>query len=264
MWSRQELKERAKEILRLSYWKAFLVSLILMAVTGGGSGSSGSRYTTNKGEFDAVVGTVRDINFGFILMFIGFILFIALIAILIHVFIASVFEVGCRKYFVHSTKEEFSINHVMFGFKKDKYMNIVLTILLRNVFLFLWTCLLIIPGIIKFYAYRFVPYILAENPNISPTRAIQMSNEMTKGHKFEMFVLDLSFIGWYILGLLALGIGTLFVLPYHNQTFAQLYIVLRNDGIRQSITSYQELNINREDKSTSEEEWKSVFDRDDY
>lgn len=264
MWSRQALKAKAKDILRLSYWKAFLVSLILMAVTGGSSGSSGTRYTSNRGDFDSFVGTVQDINIGFIFMFIGFIIFVAIIAILIHVFIASVFEVGGRKYFIHATHEEFNINHIMFGFKKGKYMNIILTILLRNVFLFLWTCLLIIPGIVKFYAYRFVPYILAENPNISASRAIQISNEMTKGHKFEMFVLDLSFIGWYILGVLCFGIGTLFVLPYHNQTLAELYTVIRNDGIHRGITSYGELNIDKRDNNTSSEEWKSVFDQDDY
>lgn len=263
MWRRQELKAKAKDILRLSYWKAFLVSLILIAVTGGSNGSSGTRYSSGKADFNIMVGPMPDVDIGFVIMLIGFIIFIAIIAILIHVFIASVFEVGGRKYFIHASNGEFSINHVMFGFKKGKYMNIVLTILLRNVFLFLWTCLLIIPGIIKFYAYRFVPYILAENPNISPNRAIQISNEMTKGHKFEMFVLDLSFIGWYILGLLCFGIGTLFVLPYHNQTMAELYVVIRNDGIQRNITSYDELNISK-NSQTSDDEWKSVFDQDDY
>lgn len=85
------------------------------------------------------------------------------------------------------------------------------------------------------------PYILAENPNIGVKRAIELSNKMTDGHKFEMFILDLSFIGWCLLGVLACGIGIIFVFPYQNATNAKLYLVLRNNALSRYWCDYSEL-----------------------
>jgi uncharacterized membrane protein len=66
---------------------------------------------------------------------------------------------------------------------------------------------------------------------------------MTMGHKFDMFVLDLSFIGWYLLGSLALGVGVLFVMPYENATNAELYLVLRKDALETNLCSYEDLSL---------------------
>jgi len=88
-----------------------------------------------------------------------------------------------------------------------------------------------------------VPYILAENPNIDYKRAIELSNQMTKGQKFDIFVLDLSFIGWYILGALLVGLGVYFVFPYVNSTNAELYLVLKQNAIDTGICSPEELTL---------------------
>ncbi|MCH4888869.1 DUF975 family protein [Acidaminobacter sp. JC074] len=283
MWTRAELKDQAKAILKKSYWKAFLVSLILAVIGGGSSGGgSNSRFNFNgssgnfndfrtgfeqgyNGTGNVDVGALEGVDFSFFFIFLGIFLLIFLAIILFRVLVGTVVEVGCQKYFIKATEEEFSINHVMSGFKKGKYGNIVLTMLYRGVLLFLWTLLLIIPGIIKSYAYRFVPYIMADNPEITPKRAIEMSNQMTNGQKFDMFVLDVSFIGWYILGTLALGIGVLFVNPYPNQTFAHLYVRLRGDLINSGQSSYAEFNLSTpEDIPVVSDEWESVFDREDY
>ena len=85
------------------------------------------------------------------------------------------------------------------------------------------------------------PFILAENPGIPANRAIQLSCDMTTGHKWEMFVLDLSFIGWYLLGALAFGIGIFFVNPYYHSTKAQLYLALRAIALDRQIITLQEL-----------------------
>mgnify|MGYP006295230481 CR=1 FL=1 len=90
--------------------------------------------------------------------------------------------------------------------------------------------MLIIPGIIKSYAYRMVPYILAENPKIGHRRALDLSNKMTRGEKWKIFVLDLSFIGWFILGALFFGIGVFFVQPYYDATNSELYIKLKKEN----------------------------------
>lgn len=98
---------------------------------------------------------------------------------------------------------------------------------ITDVFIFLWTLLLIIPGIIKTYAYAMVPYILSEEPELNYRDAIDRSIEMTNGHKWRMFVLDLSFIGWYLLGAMLCFVGTFFVHPYYYATQAELYLTLK-------------------------------------
>jgi len=255
MWTRVEIKERAKDVLRKGYWKAFLVSLIILIVGGSSNGSSSSNWRS-EGQIDIDPQLLLGIIIGVGLF--------AVFAILFRIFIGSVIEVGGRKFFIQADSSEPNINHVMSGFKNG-YGNTVLTMFYRAILLIGWFLLLIIPGIIKSYAYTFVPYILADNPDIKPSRAIEMSNQMTNGHKFDMFVLDLSFIGWYLLGGLALGIGVLFVNPYRDATMAQLYLKLRQGAIDGNITSYNELNlIPVEAGSVESDEWKSVFDRDEY
>ena len=84
-------------------------------------------------------------------------------------------------------------------------------------FIFLWSLLLVIPGIVKSYAYFAAPYILSEFPGVKPTDAIKLSMRMTDGYKAELFVLDLSFLGWHLLSGLTLGLlGILYVNPYYH------------------------------------------------
>ena len=91
----------------------------------------------------------------------------------------------------------------------------------------LWLLLLIVPGVIKAYEYSMIPYLLAENPNLSASQAFSLSKQMTTGQKMDLFVLDLSFLGWIILGLICCGIGILFVLPYPEATRAKVYLILK-------------------------------------
>ena len=122
--------------------------------------------------------------------------------------------------------EEFKLETLFDGFKEDFARNIV-TYLLMAIFEVLWTLLLIIPGIIKSYAYAMTGYILTDNPNIGANDAITKSRQMMRGHKWQLFCLDLSFIGWYIVGMLCLGIGLLWVAPYHEMARAHFYEELR-------------------------------------
>jgi uncharacterized membrane protein len=94
---------------------------------------------------------------------------------------------------------------------------------LVGVFTFLWSLLLIVPGIVNFYAYAMTPYILVDNPELSANQAINMSREMMKGHKFDLFFLQLSFIGLIFLSIFTLGIGLLWVMPYMMTAQAAFY-----------------------------------------
>ena len=112
------------------------------------------------------------------------------------------------------------------GFRKGLGNNIVAGILV-SLFTFLWSLLLIIPGIVKSYSYAMTFYILADNPDMSPTEAINESKEMMKGNKWRLFCLDFSFIGWYLLSFLTLGILLLWVNPYSMQARVEFYESLK-------------------------------------
>ena len=94
---------------------------------------------------------------------------------------------------------------------------------LMNFFISLWSLLLIIPGFIKFYAYALTPYILIDNPELSANQAINLSQKMMKGHKFDLFFLHFSFIGWFFLSIFTFGIGLLWLLPYMMTAQAAFY-----------------------------------------
>lgn len=247
LWTRAEIKERAKTALRGSYWKAFLVTIILLiagAEGGSGGGSaSGANNSRNMDIENNIKNMVVDNVAPYITTILAVSFIIILLAFLFRIFVGYPLEVGSRRYFVRAAKKDIDLGNVGFSFKNKRYMNTIKAMLYKSVLIILWTLLLIIPGIIKSYAYRMVPYILADNPEISHKRAIEMSNAMTNGQKFNIFVLELSFLGWYILGALALGIGVLFVHPYVNATEAELYLVLRQEAIDTGICSPEELNI---------------------
>lgn len=90
--------------------------------------------------------------------------------------------------------------------------------LLRVIFIYLWSLLFIVPGIIAAYRYRFALYNLLENPDIGPLEAIRMSCAQTSGFKWDLFMLDLSFLGWILLNVLSLGVLSIWVEPYYRQT----------------------------------------------
>lgn len=249
MWTRAELKSKAKATMKKGYWKMFLVGLILSFVTGGGGGASGRSGSGNT-NINIGDGGISEGGQLFTEMpkylpliisgVVGFILISILVAIALRIMLGYPLEVGCRKFFIETTEHKFDLNNLGYSFKGERYWDIVRTMLYRGVLIILWGLLLIIPGIIKAYSYRMVPYIIAENPGIGHTRALELSAEMTYGQKMDIFILDLSFIGWYLLGTLLLGIGVLFVHPYVYGTGAELYRSLKEQALRENICTPDE------------------------
>lgn len=149
-------------------------------------------------------------------------------AIVIDVFILNPIEMGCSKFFVKNSEEPADVRNVLFAFDHS-YKNIAKTLFFRDLYIVLWSLLFVIPGIVKSYEYRMIPYILADNPDISQEAAFELSKKMMNGNKWKAFVLDLSFIGWHILAALTCGILSIFfVNPYVSATNAELYIALKN------------------------------------
>ena len=106
---------------------------------------------------------------------------------------------------------------------------------------YLWSLLFVIPGIIKAYSYCMTPYILANEPGVEATEALKLSMRMTEGHKWEIFVFELSFLGWELLSCLTMGILDLvYVGPYRETAMAGLYLELRENAIRNGIINEAE------------------------
>ena len=119
------------------------------------------------------------------------------------------------------------------GFKK--FSDYFLAYLLKTGLILLWTLLFIVPGIIKSLAYSQALYIMYDNPGITPKEALDKSEKMMYGHKMELFILMLSFIGWHILGILTFGILEVFYVgPYYNATLALYYEDLKNNEINEN------------------------------
>lgn len=230
MWKRSELKDRAKWVLKQCYWKAVLVSLILGVIMGGGSSVSSSTTTQleqsiSSGDFSYEAGMMIE---AFLVAFSFMLVGLLVVAVILGIFLFAPLEVNIRRFFIISRVQPAELNELGFCFKKNIFMNVVKIQFLRSLYTFLWSLLLIIPGIIKSYEYRMVPYILAEQPDMDSKRAFQISKDMMYGEKWNAFVLDLSFLGWDILSLFTCGILSVFyVNPYRNLTDAELYDVLK-------------------------------------
>ena len=289
MWTRKQIKTKAKEALKVNYWKCVLVGLIFCVIVGGASGaysggasgmssaSSGLMYNSAtssaedemddlEGELDEIEESIDEIEesqddedidavgitiastdengteidvdtagvaFGvaaFAFFFIAMMIIVLIATVIgyaIKFFLINPVEYGCKNFFRRNLDEPANLSSVAFGFDKN-YKNAVKTGFFRDLFVWLWSLLFIIPGIIKSYEYRLVPYIYAENPDMKYSDILAESSKLMKGHKWNTFVLDLSFIGWEILSLFTCGLLSVFYVdPYKLQTDAALYEAIK-------------------------------------
>ena len=277
MWTRKELKDKAKVSLKVNYWKTVLVTLIVLAIAGGAGGfnstfsipvamtgstmptSSSTVHVSNddvsvsvdgdkihvdvKDDGSGHAGTSKShgstaqarsvdvsvgpaaVMFGITALLIG--LMVAAIAIAFYAFIFNPALVGAQRFFLRNLNRPAEIKEIAYAYDNN-YLETVKTIFMRDLFIFLWSLLLIVPGIIKSYEYRMIPYLMAEDPTLTRQRAFEESKRMMTGQKWNTFVLDLSFLGWYILSALTLGILAIFYVgPYQSLTNAALYEKLR-------------------------------------
>ncbi len=116
------------------------------------------------------------------------------------------------------------------GFSKDFGQNF-LTEFLVGIFTALWSLLFVIPGIVKGYSYAMAMYLRIDHPEYTANQAITESRRLMDGHKGDLFVLDLSFIGWYLVGSFCLGVGTLWVIPYHQMARTLFFESIKNESV---------------------------------
>jgi len=132
------------------------------------------------------------------------------------------------------------VSTVVSAFRRP-YGNPIVVQLLTDLKIALGFLLLIVPGIYWEYCYELVPYLLAENPYMSATRAMELSKEMMEGEKWNFFILKLSFFGWLLLCVFTFGIGGFFLEPYMQATYAEFYAAMRSKALAMGMTTTDEL-----------------------
>lgn len=248
MWSRKELKTNAKAALH-NYWGKSLLAMILTALVAmagvvvyyiltfilvGASGTYETVTNMQDGSYSAEI-TISNMTEGAVL-----IMWVLLVVFMLYMFLVVLpVEIGLYRFFQKSRGVQTPVTEIFVPLKK--FAHIAGAMLLMSVKVWLWSLLLFVPGIIKSYEYSMVPYILAENPEISTKRAFQISKAMTDGHKWDLFVLGLSFILWELgigctSGLLALYAG-----PYMQATMTEAYYRLKAEAVSKGAVNLAEL-----------------------
>ena len=155
----------------------------------------------------------------------------SLISSLIDMVVSAILEVASLSVYIKMSRspEPVTFSDFIEGF--NNWARAALGILWQFLWVFLWSLLFIIPGIIKAIAYSQIFYIIAEYKDVSVTKAMRISIEITKGHKWDLFVLSLSFLGWSILSLFTLGILQYWLTPYMNMTYVNAYHALMKEAL---------------------------------
>lgn len=254
-WKRSELKEKAKAGIKQYFWNAFFVSIILGII---GIGWSVTSDTASEGVVDEVLWDVMQevggtglsndemiaVAAAVLVTLMGVALVFSVISVIIRLLVLNVVEVGACRFYIQNqrTPKSSDWKEILWGFKSGSYGNLVKIMFLRDLKIFLWSILLIFPGVIKRYEYRMIPYLLADTPKLSSADAFAGSRKLMSGNKWAAFVLELSFFGWLILACFVgalLGnvplIGSILACipvyclrPYYDTTRTELYMVLKD------------------------------------
>ncbi len=235
MWTRKELKQKAKAGLKLNYWKAVLVCGIILPFLSIGSGSSSSSLSLSKKDF--ILSASSAFNLGLrsrslVSMVMGavvlmFIILAVISLIIIKALLTNPLEVGIAKFELNALNSEANVSDIGSGFDVS-YKRNAKAMFIFYLYIFIGVIIFVIPGVILSYQLMMVPFILVENPDVDRKQAFTMSREMMKGNKWKAFVLDLSFLPWAILSIITLGIVNIFyVSPYIRLTHAALYEAIK-------------------------------------
>ena len=205
-----EIRARSRGILAGNWGTAVLVILVYAILTGIGGSSSGST-SGESGWFSGII--------------IGLVAVFSMLAIAYTILVANVIEYGSQVTFLRFVRDGKIVFENLFSGFRD-FGRVVATMFIKNLFIFLWSLLFIIPGIVKSYAYAMTEYILLDNPGMDSLAAISKSKQMMYGWKGKLFLLDLSLIGWAILCMFTCGIGFLWLGAYFKSNRAIFYMEL--------------------------------------
>ena len=212
-----ELRLKARESLKGNYWRAVGVGFVA-AVFGALITSSGN---VNLDFDQETVSFLKDLPL-FVKIVLGSLVGTVSVFSLVHLILGGVVQLGYAQYLLKQQDRE--INEIKDLFSQfDRFKDGFLQLFLRTLFTALWSLLFVVPGIVKGLGYSMTPFLMAEYPDLTAKEAIRLSQDKMQGHKWELFCLSWSFIGWCILAALTAGIGSIFLEPYINAAYAAFY-----------------------------------------
>ena len=216
----KDYRDLARENLR-GNWKLSVIAGMLACLLGG--------LIVGTSFFPEIELKIEDMNFRdlkelftFVLFNGGIIIQVTSILNLVHFILGGVIQLGYAQYLLNQhDHREFQLNDL---FSKFDYFGAgFCQNFLRGLYVFLWSLLFVIPGIVAQYRYAMTPFIMAEHPELTASEAIAASKKMMDGNKWALFCLDFSFFGWALLSALTLNIGNLWLNPYLNAAYAAFY-----------------------------------------
>ena len=229
MLSSNEIKDRGKADMKANYGLCLAISLIMGALAGGSATYSSSNGAKSASNVINESGLAPEQLVAIFAAIMSVIVVIIIVGFVLKAFLINPLMVGCQNFFVKNCDGPAQFSDLGRAFKPSWFNNVV-TMFLADLFLGLWYCLFIIPGIVKTYSYRFVPFIMAENPEMKGTEAITLSRKLMNGNKWRAFCFDLSFIGWFLLAIISCGIvGVFYTSPYYNCACAEFYKAVKEE-----------------------------------
>ena len=229
MWSIRDIKKKGRSALKKNYWRSVVVAalMFLLATVASKLSQIRSRGILKNVGFEPLHKMApNEIMIITGIVVVGY-MSIIVFAVLVKIICSNALEVGGCLFFKNSVEEE-SAKLTLIGEGFSDYAHVFVTLLLRDIFVVLWSCLGIFPGLVKGYSYRMVPYIVKDYPDLSETEVITLSRSMMDGNKWRTFLLDLTFVGWFFAGVVTYGmISVLWTYPYYENTIAALYLELK-------------------------------------
>ena len=166
------------------------------------------------------------------------------ISTIIQAIVAGILSLASLNVYIQMTRSPEPVSFSLFIEGLNNWFKATLATLWQFIWLFLWSLLFIIPGVIKSIEYSMMFYIIAEYKNISVTKAMKISMIITKGHKMDIFLLELSFIGWVLLSCLTLGLGLIILEPYVELTHVNTFHDLLQEAIEKGSLRLEDLDDN--------------------
>lgn len=216
--NRVELKTKAKESLKNKYGDAITFMLLEYLINFGVQTISSMVLFIIQVIYNLYIGT--SFNSISILFYI--------ILMIVNTIVISLIGFGKTSYYLKISRND-EVNYKELFNKFELCIPYILIYLITGLFVFMWSILFIIPGIIASFSYTLVYYIKLDNPNMNTFEVINKSKQMMKGYKLDYFILELSFIGWEILGIFTFGLLHFWLTPYKKVTLANFYNYLNEN-----------------------------------
>ena len=225
----QDFRRDAKKALK-GHWLVAIISAFIASLLGGLNGSTASFSTSSDSsegsgsiaELEALLTGLDPEVMTLVISIFGGIMLFAFGYALVAILIGGAVGIGYSKFNLNLIDgKEARIGELFAHF--SEWTTALIARILVGLYTFLWSLLFFIPGIIAAYSYSMVHFVMAENPELSANEAIRESKRIMKGNKWRFFCLQFSFIGWYFVGMLTLGIGFIWIIPYEQAAYAAFY-----------------------------------------